>query len=118
MGRGLQKTAADRRDFSSRRRPRSHAAEISNGVIGKADRKPASLSPESGDVGRAARVQPGVDGRVPRDCEDGAGMADGSRLRPTMPVAFAEAARSLAAEEAESPLSGHYTQPPQPVRRA
>ena len=118
VGRGLLEAAAHRRDLRARRRSRAHAAEAPDGAAREADRQPAQVPSESADVGLAAGLHQGVDGRVLRHPRDRAGVADGHRVRPAGPRQPAGAARERAEALPDPPLSRHHPQPPQPVSRA
>ncbi len=56
VGRRLQGAAADRRDLRARRRSGAHAAQVSDGAAGKADRAAAQVSSAGADVGVAAKL--------------------------------------------------------------
>ena len=67
MGRGLPPAAAHRRRLRARRRSRAtREPKYLMALLEKQTAVAAPLPPEGADVGLAAELQPGVDGRVPR----------------------------------------------------
>ncbi len=92
--------------------------EIHDGAARKAGRQPAPVPSQGANVDVAAGVHQGVDGRVFRPHEGGAGVAGGGGVRATADVRRGGTAPADSAALRHPLLSGHHAQHPLAVSGA